>query len=1562
MDDLKITIEQTGPEEIRVGAVYNQTNDYPRDTHSLRPFFRETLIQLTQAEDDPDLYGKILGELIFQDEIYDIFRFARTRSESFRLIVIPKSQNLSHLRWERLKAPFDSGHWTPLMRCKQTHFSIYLPSMVAHTFEQPGSDQLKALIFIANPKKGNCFGITHFDEQQALEQLRPGLGRIPYTYLGSGPEADAPATLHHLSRELSSDSYHILHIMCHGLTNPNFPDGLLYFNDENGEVQPVPSETLLSKLNHLIGPGNLPHLCFLAACDVGNPRAEHPEAGKGSLSHRMVRELGIPAVIAMTEKIAIDAALALFRPFYTHLRETAHVDIALNRTLFNLQDEDATVPVLYGRLNDKAFFGSNNRPLSPRQFKKGLERLYQLAEIRAPFYLDLLSQSRENFKQQGNLPDPLRSPAGIEIDKWSRDLAGIPFGSLCRGSNPLPYKTRCPFPGLQPFSEADADIFGGRKREILSAVESLREHRILTITGVRGCGKSSLIHAGILPAWRKKIGNVRIRQLELTQGQSSRLEETLRDIDQSQLPTLLVLDQLESLRHMMSGQRSWYRLCLRIRRRVHSGSNLFLLIAVSEDPARGITQSQDFQRLFGTQTLQLHPLKSKDLKWLTHTQAAAASLHFEDDLIDLIAAEIGDQPGHMSLWQHLLNFLWQRRRGFILCREAFTAWGNAAQQLSRVAESFYNNLSESEQKILSAYFVRLVHAEESKAGRGYHPIQPKTTHILNLLPTQKEDTKPALNLLYRMAAVPLVKLTNNEHGHLCQVTPINEGLLQNWSRLRLWLGEQDPTSVFSYIHCLAERWYHGGEDPKLLPQWNENLDRAEALFFQSGLSPSWLEQTFIAACRKKEAQEKQQILAVSLREKRHLEKSRRWILGGCFIIAFLLSVALKQWRVAESGNKRLQQQNTQLTNLNRDFQNLGSELLFQQSQAHLAAGRYDQALFSLAKGSELGIPPDQFPAKHYDLIQNILFNSPHLYTWTKQPIQPRSVAFSEQEELLLILAPHQIMFRKLPHGEAIRQFPIPSQAGTRCFASKPFHRFALVAPNGVIQVFDFEGIPRGYFDQIPEVVSHLSFFSPSYLFIALSTGQALIIDMERNRILPGKDLTGYITLYDPPDLEPAFLNFQKSVKKTDAASTCKQKSESQDLNESWRFSVMGTSRTFKFTDSWNKTLLRIRPSGQATLSLIDPGTTFATFNISKDFHIQNGKLSPSGRFFWAESEDGECRLYELSHLFPRTHIGKDGSIGPARFDSQGRVAVSAYYDRLYIHNLRQENAVLRTLSKEAWIKDIRFTKTGLLVLAEKDLYLFSKDSEPRISSLIRETKTTDQPILSSKDDLKLLDVSPTGTVIAAATDSGGLLILRNLNSSLQTQLSSIKLNDGEIAVDGFWLDETTFFLLSISGTLWRVQTQTGNLDAVFKDSYQYDRLSFDKHRKMIWMARKHGEVVGLKLGSFDLVNCPRDTRGPLRFLKYDLQSALLIIATETGVELFSPNHGESSFFPFPADAQVRDIAYITEKEESSLHIITENGAVFQIPVNSRTRLHQLLLDLVPINREPHENPHSPERI
>src|SRR6059058_2478217 len=56
-----------------------------------------------------------------------------------------------------------------------------------------------------------------------------------------------------------------------------------------------------------------------------------------------------------------------------------------------------------------------------------------------------------------------------------------------------------PFVGLRPFQSDETIFFFGRRREEIELLDSLHRSRFVAVVGSSGCGKSSLIRAGLIP-------------------------------------------------------------------------------------------------------------------------------------------------------------------------------------------------------------------------------------------------------------------------------------------------------------------------------------------------------------------------------------------------------------------------------------------------------------------------------------------------------------------------------------------------------------------------------------------------------------------------------------------------------------------------------------------------------------------------------------------------------------------------------------------------------------------------------------------------------------------------------------------------------------------------------------------------------------------------------------------------------------------------------------------------------------------------------------------------------
>ncbi len=94
------------------------------------------------------------------------------------------------------------------------------------------------------------------------------------------------------------------------------------------------------------------------------------------------------------------------------------------------------------------------------------------------------------------------SPPGDTAAQGAPDVLGdpVPVVSAAATQSPAPPRERDPYPGLRPFRSDESDIFFGRETQTDEMVQRLKTSRFLAVVGTSGCGKSSLVRAGLVAA------------------------------------------------------------------------------------------------------------------------------------------------------------------------------------------------------------------------------------------------------------------------------------------------------------------------------------------------------------------------------------------------------------------------------------------------------------------------------------------------------------------------------------------------------------------------------------------------------------------------------------------------------------------------------------------------------------------------------------------------------------------------------------------------------------------------------------------------------------------------------------------------------------------------------------------------------------------------------------------------------------------------------------------------------------------------------------------------------
>lgn len=803
-------------------------------------------------------YGELLGQGLFRDAVRDAFAQARAEDGStLRVLLAVEDPALRLLRWERLCAPFEGG-WQFLALNQRAPLSLYLPSMTDRRFPPIGRRDLRALVLVANVEGLEKFGLSAFDGEASVRGVRGALGEIPCDVLAVGEAAVGPPTLDALCERITAQSYSLLHVVCHGRFHAESGDTILYLARAGGGVEPVKATTLIERLGRLQGARGLPHFAFLCTCESAMAEAE---GALGGLGQRLVRELGMPAVIAMTEKISVVSAEALASAFYRQFRQHGEVDRALVEATAGMQGRfDVTVPALFSRLGGRPLFSDTlDREITPEEIKFGLAQCEVLVTQRAPVLVrrfdeiaGTLRAAAQGAREALSAERREESATALrEVDQLCEEVAEIRFAALAQGQAPAPYDGRCPFRGLYPFKADDREFFCGREQLIERLAGRLAGHPMLAVLGPSGSGKSSVVMAGLVPRLQAARPDLAVGYLTPTADPLGQLDTALAKLPERD--ALLLVDQFEEL----------FTLCVDAGRRKDFIARLLTL------PDRMqviITLRADFwgecashpalkDAMLAHQEL-IGPMDSVELRRGMEEQARKVGLRFEAELCNTILDDVQGEPGAMPLLQHALLELWKRRHGRWLRTQEYRAIGGEQIQaggvrgaIARTADELFVKLSRADQDMVREIFLRLTQLDENAApGAGQRDTRRRVR--LEELVSTDDAGESAQRCVNQLADARLVVTSRNTVSGEAEVEVAHEALIRYWPRLRAWLDEDRVTlRLREGIGDAAAEWRQRPGDRDLLVHAGARLEEIEKLLVQGRLRLNDGERQYVIACQ-----------------------------------------------------------------------------------------------------------------------------------------------------------------------------------------------------------------------------------------------------------------------------------------------------------------------------------------------------------------------------------------------------------------------------------------------------------------------------------------------------------------------------------------------------------------------------------------------------------------------------------------------------------------------------------------------------------------------------------------
>ncbi len=438
---------------------------------------------------------------------------------------------------------------------------------------------------------------------------------------------------------------------------------------------------------------------------------------------------------------------------------------------------------------------------SAEQTQRALARLDVLLDERAPVLRDPFRALRDQVLAEGGDERAL-----ARIDRIATEVLKVSFGHLALGEEPAPFETRDAFPGARPFLEEEHPFFFGREALVEQLTRTLETRSIVTLVGRSGCGKTSLVRAGLVPALRAAKPDLQFLDLKLPEPEWDKnhlaldarlpaLEEALRQREPSR-PLLLLVDRLSEVTLPYTDAEN---VAFLQRLAALAAEGIRLVLALREDYLGWVKKaSADVPAILDAlrppALIQVNALEGRDLQGAIEQQAGWGHAVLDPPALGArIVREVQDQRCRMALVQRTLDELHHCRHGALLSESEYDRMGGIDGVVAAAAEDIYQTSDDAAKGTLQELFTRLLrlHREDATKDRFVQTEDWPFSH--------PHFTTPAARATVRRLEDERVLLI--EGGYI-QIT--HERLLDTWKRLRTWRTDDGERSFLLQRQELAD--------------------------------------------------------------------------------------------------------------------------------------------------------------------------------------------------------------------------------------------------------------------------------------------------------------------------------------------------------------------------------------------------------------------------------------------------------------------------------------------------------------------------------------------------------------------------------------------------------------------------------------------------------------------------------------------------------------------------------------------------------------------------------------
>jgi nucleoside phosphorylase len=359
-----------------------------------------------------------------------------------------------------------------------------------------------------------------------------------------------------------------------------------------------------------------------------------------------------------------------------------------------------------------------------------------------------------------------------------------------------------PYRGLAAFGERDAELFFGRGEAAEELTTLVAGRRFVAVVGRSGSGKSSLVHAGLVPRLRREdwaiaafrplpgvpaaislagamlpllrpgLGSAEtLAQRATIAGAMAggRLTEVVGEALGEASRLLVCVDQFEELRE--DAARELAELLVKL---ATGPVPVHVVLTIRAETLDVAVHRLGLGAVAGNSVFLLGPMSAAGLREAIEAPVRSTGVSFEPGLVARILDAASDEPAALTLTQFALTRLWDEQDHGRLTHYAYDSFGGVAGALASYADQVWaERLDETQREQARRLLVQLVRPESAvrRTARG-RELAPE------LIPLAKH-----------LAATRLLVTGTDETGDIT-VDLAHAALATHWQRLRAWLAEE----------------------------------------------------------------------------------------------------------------------------------------------------------------------------------------------------------------------------------------------------------------------------------------------------------------------------------------------------------------------------------------------------------------------------------------------------------------------------------------------------------------------------------------------------------------------------------------------------------------------------------------------------------------------------------------------------------------------------------------------------------------------------------------------------